>query len=148
MQNDREIVINAITSDPSALAFASEELKADKAIVWLATSKDGRILRYASASLRDDIYVVFDAVSTTPSAYSCASYRLLANPDIAFAAVRYNIKDLTLVPRELRSNVKFASRVINECNYDGPIFSKSVRKKVMAHNVRERRRANRLHQIG
>ena len=58
LRADKEVVLVAVAKDryESALGYASNELKDDKAVV-LAVTRDGRALKYASIALKADMEV-------------------------------------------------------------------------------------------
>ena len=61
MREDREIVLEAVKNDGSALKYASENLKEDREIVLEAVKNDGSALEYASENLKEDREIVLEA---------------------------------------------------------------------------------------
>lgn len=74
--DNREEVLAVVKINPNTLENASDRLKADKGIVLIAVTKDGRALRYASDKLKDDKEVVLVAVTQHKDALKYASERL------------------------------------------------------------------------
>ena len=54
LKNDREIVLEAVTSKGQVLKYASHELKNDREIVFAAVKSEAEALQYASEELRQD----------------------------------------------------------------------------------------------
>lgn len=71
-QKNREVVVAAISQDPSCLKFASEDLRADRSIVLSAVRKYGRVLVHASEALKNDVEVVMTAIRA-PRAFDMLS---------------------------------------------------------------------------
>ena len=54
LQNDKDVVMTAVSTSAMDLFYASEELKNDKDIVLIAVAKDGLALCYASDNLQEN----------------------------------------------------------------------------------------------
>ena len=52
---DREIVLTAIESNPSALKWASDELKADREVVLAAVRQDPKCIEYADPKIQKEL---------------------------------------------------------------------------------------------
>ena len=91
VQNDREILLAAVTKKGTALYFASEELRNDREVVFAAVSNDGYAIKYASEELRNDREVVFAAVSNNRYAIKYVGEKLKNDSEIlAIANVQKN----------------------------------------------------------
>ena len=87
LKNDKEIVLAAVT--PSTYrergwvaVYASEEMRKDKDIMMAAVTNHGRALEYASEELRDDKEIVLAAVKNNGNSDLYASIRLQGDKDI------------------------------------------------------------------
>ena len=85
LQKDREIVLAAITQCGTSLQFASEEFKKDKKIVLIAVNKSGYALQYASKELRNDKEIVLAAFKQNCYALKYASKELQNDKEIILA---------------------------------------------------------------
>jgi len=117
LQNDRNIVLEAVKHDGDALRYASDELKNDRNFVLEAVKNDGGALRYASEEVRRDLVngfpleevtsneiVVFEAVKQNGLALQHASVELKSNYKIVLEAVKTNNMALKFASLELRNN--------------------------------------------
>ncbi len=87
LQNNREIILLAVSNQGRALESISHELWDDFEIVLAAVGKYGMMLEFVSERLRDNFEVVFAAVNSHAQALEFASERLRDNYEIAMAAV-------------------------------------------------------------
>jgi hypothetical protein len=55
LQNDREVVMEAVKMHGYALCYASEELQGDREVVLEAVKRNGVALGYASAELQLEV---------------------------------------------------------------------------------------------
>jgi CxxC motif-containing protein len=108
-RSDKEVVMAAVKSYPSALEFASKELQADKEIVMeaLRSKYNSRSifyspLEFASKELQADKEVVMAAVKQYGFALKYASKELKADKEIVMAAI---YADRNFVTNVLRSNI-------------------------------------------
>jgi endonuclease YncB( thermonuclease family) len=69
-------ILEKVTKDGYALAYASESDKLNKVVVLAAVKQNGRALYYASPVMQDDSDVVLEAVSQCWGAIEYASNRL------------------------------------------------------------------------
>jgi hypothetical protein len=87
MQDDKEVVLMAVSDCSHALEFASNRLRADEEVVWEAVRTDGIGLCFASLSLRNNRRLVLVAVSSYGLALQYASPLLCADKEVVNAAV-------------------------------------------------------------
>ena len=73
MQQDREVVLEAVKTWGRVLEFASEELKTEREVVLEAVKQYGLALSYASEELQNDREVVLVAVKDAGHALEFAS---------------------------------------------------------------------------
>ena len=85
---DRAVVAAAVVYRANDLEWANDTFKDDKEIVLSSVSQSGYMLEHASAKLKDDAEVVMTAVKGCPSALEHASPRLRNNLEIVLEAVR------------------------------------------------------------
>lgn len=91
--NNREFMLKAIEDNSSwVLAYASEEILADKELILKAVKVDGQTFYYASQELRDDKDVALAAISNKWLIIKYASKRLRGDKEIALTALNKNIK--------------------------------------------------------
>ena len=108
-RSDKEVVMAAVKSYPSALEFASKELQADKEIVMeaLRSKYNSRSifyspLEFASKELQADKEIVMAAVKQYGFALKYASKELKADKEIVMVAI---YADRNFVTNVLRSNI-------------------------------------------
>ena len=111
--DDREVIEASIISNPFSLKFASERLRADRALVRRTVAIDGETLRYATENLRDDSELVFIAVKSNGMALDFASERLRGDPDIVTAALLSNGLALQYAPESIRRDPHFAHLAVS-----------------------------------
>ena len=87
LKADREVVMEAIRKDGSALQFASVEHKADRVIVLAAVRKNGTALRFVSDAFKADGEIAAAAVKQTGIALKYASVTLQDDIEIVLVAL-------------------------------------------------------------
>ena len=85
---DRAVMVAAIEQSGLALAFASDELRADHDVVRGALEMDGYALQYVSDELKSDQNFVMVAVTENGLALEFASDGLKEQVDVVLAAVK------------------------------------------------------------
>jgi hypothetical protein len=73
LQNDKEVVLAAVTQNGRALEYASKHLRDDPDVCYSAVNQNGFALRYASALNRDNEKVVLAAAQQNPRSFQWAS---------------------------------------------------------------------------
>ena len=94
--------------------FASERVRAMKAVALLAMERDGLMLRYASSELRGDREVVHRAVTQNGDALSFASKALDADRDIVLSAVRTAGDVLQFASEELKADAEIVLTAVSQ----------------------------------
>jgi len=94
LSNDEELVLVAVSSDGSALQFASNNLQDNDQVVLTAVKQYGLALEYASERIRGTKLVVLQAMRNDGGALSHASERLRGDRDVVVAAIKENGKAL------------------------------------------------------
>lgn len=103
--NNREFMLKAIEDNATwVLAYASEEILADKEIILKAVKVDGQTFYYASQELRDDKEVALEAISNKWLIIKYASKRLRGDKDIAITALNKNVKAATYLTDEIKKD--------------------------------------------
>ena len=74
--DNREVVLQAVTSDGNLLQFASQRLKDEKAVVYEAIKNGDYAFRYASDRLKDDSEFVYECSLVNWKIYYYVSNRL------------------------------------------------------------------------
>ena len=82
LQDDKEIVLEAVKISCHELKYASERLKADKVIVLKAIKQSGLALEYVDDILKKDKEIVLEAIKQNGFAVKYADDNLKNDPDI------------------------------------------------------------------
>jgi hypothetical protein len=85
LRDDPSITLAAVTNDGDALQMASGSLRSDKAIVLAAVRQNPWALAYASEDLRADVDVVIEAVKGDKGAIKCAATEAVQHPRVVRA---------------------------------------------------------------
>jgi len=101
---DRDIVLEAVRQDGSALRFAGENLRADREVVIEAVRKHGMALQFAAVELRGDRDIVIQAVQQEGWALGCAAIELCSDYEVMLEAVRQNGRALGCADPALRAD--------------------------------------------
>lgn len=75
-RSDEEVVLTALEKEGWALMYASESLRAKRSFILKAARTNGEMLRHAPVEFRGDREVVLEAMSQSPSAFLHASVEL------------------------------------------------------------------------
>lgn len=115
--DNKEIVMIAVTRDGNQLEYASNRLKNDKDIVMAAVTQDGWSLEYASDELKKDKDVIKRAIKTTANALVFANEDTRNNKEFVIRAIEeaenkkiYGI--LEFLSDELRDDKDIVLKVI------------------------------------
>jgi len=87
LRGDDSIAEAAVGSNPLALEFASETVKANRDIVLAAVTKNGAVLQFASEQLREDENCELAAVRCSPLALEFTSGKIRGDRSIVLDAV-------------------------------------------------------------
>ena len=79
-QNYRDILKTAVTSNASALKYASDDLQNDRDIILTVIESDTSALQYASDDLKNDRHIVLTAIEYDASALHYASDDFRSDP--------------------------------------------------------------------
>ncbi|MBR3162320.1 MAG: DUF4116 domain-containing protein [Bacilli bacterium] len=136
---DKEVIIEAVKENGSALQYASTELKEDKGIVLVAvnqypgaikyadkklckdeellsivlTEKYGRGLKYLTPDLKKDKNIVLKAVGYSGLALHDADESLKKDANVVLAAVEQNGNALAYANKELKDNRKIVLAAVS-----------------------------------
>jgi hypothetical protein len=102
-------VLAAVQQDGRALEFASDERKADRAVVLAAVQQDGRALEFAAPALQAEYGIVLAAVQQDGMALKYAAPALQAEYGIVLAAVTQCGLALEFASEELMENHEITS---------------------------------------
>mmetsp|Transcript_22769 Transcript_22769/g.53121 ORF Transcript_22769/g.53121 Transcript_22769/m.53121 type:complete len:413 (+) Transcript_22769:101-1339(+) len=109
MRTDREVVLKAVSDDGSSLAFASKDLQADLEVVLRAVLQDAAALQHASLELRADRTVILQAIQQDADvALLYASEDVRGDSEIVLQAIERDHRALKHANRELQSDRAFA----------------------------------------
>lgn len=81
------MMLKAITKNPSALEFARDEVRGNRELVLTAIGENAAVLEFASQTLRFDQSFVLEAVARNPLAIWHAPRKLQANEGVILAAL-------------------------------------------------------------
>jgi hypothetical protein len=111
--SDSHIVLAALQQNGAALQYASDELRAKRAIVLAAVQENGWALQYALEDLKADREIVFAAVQQNGSALQYASEDLKKDRAVVLAAVQENGLALQYAP-ELKADSEIVLEAIKQ----------------------------------
>lgn len=121
LRDDYDVVLAAVSHYGLSIEHASGRLQEDRTIVMTAVSNDPFALEYAHAKYRDDYDVVLAAVSHPEEEcdetcfLDIVSERLRGNRDIVLAAVTRNGLELERVYEPLLSDRQVVLRAATQC---------------------------------
>ncbi len=105
--NNKDFMFQAIEDKATwVLAYASEEILADKDVILKAVKIDGQTFYYASQELRDDKEVALEAIKNKWLIIKYASKRLRGDKDIAIVALNQNIKSSIYLTDEIKKDAE------------------------------------------
>ncbi|KAG2387450.1 hypothetical protein C9374_001782 [Naegleria lovaniensis] len=90
LSSDKEFYLDTVHRHPSALEFASEDLKNDKEFILSCVALNGKALQFASPSLRNDKQVVFEALKQNRFSLSFASNEIKSDKAFMMKAILEN----------------------------------------------------------
>ena len=137
LQNDKELVLAAVTTNGLALAHASNVLKSDREVVLAAVKNYSQALHFASPELKNDREVVLAAVSKNGKALEYASDHMKNDSEVVLAAVQENNYALLYTSKELRAKIgvapaiEFLEKYITYQKYEGMLPKKDGNKQTV-----------------
>lgn len=138
LQNDEEIVREAISNNPYAAMFANERLLDNKALALIAVKKEGDTLSYFSDKLRADKEVVFEAVKNNGEALRYASTELKKDKGIAITAINSSKNAIISVPNELFEDNEVALAALKQDSTAFIYFPKDLFKNIQSLSLEEK----------
>eukprot|EP00971_Amphidinium_carterae_P197557 3920762-Amphidinium_carterae.1 len=115
LKRDRDIVLAAVTSRPSALQFAADECKRDRDIVLAAVRSYGQALEYAADECKRDREIVLEALRCADfeeeSPLEFAADECKRDREIVLAAVKQNVYALEYAAEDLLLDSTFIHEV-------------------------------------
>jgi hypothetical protein len=110
---DREFMLEAVSTDPLALAFASNELCDDFDVVIAAVTLDARALQFASIDRRADRAVVLTALRADWAALQYVTFpAFFEDAELMLTAVSRGNKALPFVASSLMDDVDFVKAAV------------------------------------
>lgn len=88
LNNDKDIVLRAVTENWVELEYAGQQAKDNKEIVLTAITSGGSALEYASPRLKGDKSIVMTAIKNRSSAVRFANKTLTKDKEVALAVLR------------------------------------------------------------
>lgn len=149
-KQNKEVVLEAIRESPSALQFASPELRMrigniglgvdvwkgdDREIVLAACSLDGLALEYVSTEFQNDPAIVNMAMRTTPNAIQFASDWLKTDRATILTAVSLDGNTLEFACKELQNDKDVVMRALQESPKALQFASSTIRNLVKEFNL-------------
>mmetsp|Transcript_10855 Transcript_10855/g.17914 ORF Transcript_10855/g.17914 Transcript_10855/m.17914 type:complete len:465 (+) Transcript_10855:63-1457(+) len=113
LRSDTEVVLFACKQTWKALAFASDAARADRTIVQAGMLQHHEALRYASPELCDDRDLILQAVSLHGHSLKYASNTLQADRTIVFHAVKQNWQALRYASEDLRTDAEICLMAVS-----------------------------------
>lgn len=104
--SDKEIVLEIVRRQPTALKKASAELRNDRDIVMTAVMLDASVICYASDILLNDKDFVSNVVKLDGSMIRYASDNLRNDKDLVLIAAQQNVKALKFVSDDMRATIQ------------------------------------------
>ena len=134
--NNKEQVLNIVTSNGEQLEFADSELKNDKEVVLAAVTGypggRGRALKYASESLKNDREIVAAAVVSRGTALEFASNELKSDIEIVSLAIKDDGWAIRYAHSQFRNNQQIALIALaHQKHGDTGIFLKLFSKELL-----------------
>ena len=111
LRGDKEVVLAAVKRDPFVLEYASSTLKNDDEVVLAAVSRDSYILRYVSERYRDNKKIMMAAVAENPFVLRYASDRLKDDCELVKLAVSQRTDVLRHASDRIQSNPSILSLI-------------------------------------
>ena len=122
------------------MKFASYHLTEDRKLVLAAISSTGTSIAFAPPLYRDDKEMALTAVRANGRAYESLSPRLKQDPDVAMAAVIQNYTAYEMLPQHFREDETLVEAFVDAwpCALNKPWFPQVMRdsKRVMLTAVR------------
>ena len=103
LQNDREIVLVAVIQTGHALRYTN--LKLDREIVLEAVKENGNSLMHTSGEFQDDREIILKAVTKTGCSLQYASKKLRNDKEIVLTAVAQDSRSLIYANINLRDDI-------------------------------------------
>jgi len=120
LRDDRDLVMELVRHNGRELQWASERLRADRAVVEAA---GGLGLYHADPALLDDRELVLNLVRQNGNALGAASYRLKTDREVVLAAMRAGSSLFSRLPEKLRADREVVLAAVG--NYGDNLMSAS-----------------------
>jgi serine/threonine protein kinase len=104
LQNDKEVVLQAVKQSGWDLKNVSKELQNDKEVVLEVVKQSGNALRFASKEHQNDKEVVLEAVKQSGYALESASKELQNDKEVVLQAVKQRGDALALASKDLQND--------------------------------------------
>ena len=120
------MVMEAVSQNGNALAFAAEELKGDPKIVMRAVSHDGLALEYATEELKGDPKIVMEAVCRNGMALQDAAEEMKGDREIVMRAVSKIGYALRFASQELKGDKEMMQHALRPKPGQGDLIGLKV----------------------
>lgn len=115
---DREVVISVLEKSAENVSEISDELKADKEVMFIAMREDPIYMVYASKELKDDKEFVLQAIEAGCCSMHQISERLSNDRELAMRCVEINGLDLWALNEKFKDDREIVAAAIKH-NVDG-----------------------------
>lgn len=119
LQNNKEIVLEAIKQNPTSIKYASFLLKKDRDVVKTAVQLNGWVLEHADKTLQDDFEIVLLAVTEHGESIEYASDQLKNDPRIVKVAILRTPQALNVAGERIRKSMFDKYEALAQVRDDG-----------------------------
>jgi hypothetical protein len=134
LKNDREVATLAVKSYGSAFKYVSREFKEDKSFVLFAVSKHYLNLNAVSENLKQDKEVIIKSVKNHGNSLQFAPTEYKIDREIVLFAVRENGIALQFASEELRSDKYIAFEALKQSHHAVLGFSQELKEEIGNNN--------------
>lgn len=124
LNDNKKVVLSLIQENPNNFIYASDKLKNDPDVVWLAVKKNGLLLEHASLEMQNNQLIAKTAVSQNGLALQYVGDNIKNNNDIIDIALQQNPQALEFTSDEYQLSVynKKKVRMIKNVQQDGMLL--------------------------
>jgi hypothetical protein len=145
-KNNFDIVYEAVKNNGFSLLHTNE-FKNNFDIVYQAVNNQGYSLKYASDDLKNNIEIVSLAISKNGKYLEFASTKLQGNYEIVYEAVKNNGYSLKFASKELQNNFDIVNTAIQSyknINLENPVYKFDSDKNFLSHASKNLQKNNYL----
>ncbi len=113
LRSDGNIVLKAVKSCPSVIAYASDGLQNDRKFVKQAVNQNGAVIEYVRDRFKNDKGIALLAVRKDGGNLSFLSEEMQSDVDVIEASLGGKLYDLRNAPEKVRDNKEFALKMLS-----------------------------------